>query len=134
MKIYYHIDYNLSLIILKFEKISNISKERLLQYEVYEPFNKIKLNLSICDNTTISIYTPVVLSDELQQVYNQLKDMGYDLFDINGAFYQDICVPFKSPFGTDVLLTDRISFYYNNNETMCQSNCKFSNYSMESQI
>ena len=59
--------------------------------------------------------------------------MGYDLFYINSAFYQDICVPFKSPFGTDVLLTDRISFYYNNNETICQSNCKFSNYSIDSQ-
>ena len=59
--------------------------------------------------------------------------MGYDLFDINSAFYQDICIPFKSPYGTDVLLTDRISYYYNNNETICQSNCKHSNYSMDSQ-
>jgi hypothetical protein len=133
LKEHYHIDPNVSLIIIKYEKLSNISTERALQYEVYEPFNKTKLNLSLCDNTTISIYTPVVLSDELQQVYNQLKDMGYDLFDINGAFYQDICVPFKSPYGTDVLLSDRIAYYFHNNETICQSNCKFSNYSMESQ-
>ena len=59
--------------------------------------------------------------------------MGYDLFDMNGAFYQDICVPFKSPYGTDVLLSDRITYYFHNNETICQSNCKFSDYSMESQ-
>ena len=69
LKEYYHIDYNLSLIILKFEKVSNISKERTLQYEVYEPFNKTKLNLTICDNTSISIYSHVVLSDELKQIY-----------------------------------------------------------------
>ena len=133
LKEYYHIESNVSLIIIKYEKLSNSSTERALQYEVYEPVNKTKLNLSLCDNTTISIYTPVVLSDELQQIYNQLKDMGYDLFDINNAFYQDICIPFKSPYGTDVLLSDRIKYYFNNNETMCQSNCKFSNYSMESQ-
>ena len=30
--------------------------------------------------------------------------MGYDIFDINSAFYQDICVTFKSPNGNDVLL------------------------------
>ena len=133
LKSHYHIEPNISLIIVKFEKITNISSERSLQYEVYEPFNKTKLNLSLCDNTTISIYVPVVLSDELQQIYNQLKDMGYDLFDINGAFYQDICVPFKSPHGTDVLLSDRIAYYFHNNETVCQANCKVSDYSMDSQ-
>ena len=59
--------------------------------------------------------------------------MGYDLFDINSAFYQDTCVPFKSPYGTDVLLNDRIAYYYHNNELICQSNCKPTNYSIESQ-
>ena len=133
LKEYYHIDNNESLIIIKYEKITNISKEKVLQYEVYEPYNKTKLNLSLCDNTTISIYVPIVLSDELQKVYNQLIEKGYDIFDINGAFYQDICVPFTTPYGTDVLLSDRISYYYHNNEIICQSNCKPANYSMESQ-
>ena len=104
-----------------------------MQYEVYEPFNKTKLNLTICDNTSISIYSHVVLSDELKQIYSEMKDMGYDLFDINSAFYQDICAPFKSPYGTDVLLNDRITYYYHNNELICQSNCKPTNYSLESQ-
>ena len=57
--------------------------------------------------------------------------MGYDLFDINNAFYQDICVPFTSPYGTDVLLSDRIYYYYYNNETVCQSNCLSGDYSMK---
>ena len=59
--------------------------------------------------------------------------MGYDLFDINSPFYQDICTPYKSSDGTDVLLNDRVNYYYNNEETSCQSNCKFSDYLMESQ-
>ena len=57
---FYHIDRNVSLIIIKFEKIVDVSLERVLQYEIYEPFNKTKLDLSICDNTTIDVYTPVV--------------------------------------------------------------------------
>ena len=132
LKDYYHINKSASLIILKFEKKTNISSERTLQYEVYNPFNKEKLNLSICDDTTIDIYIPVVLSEELQNLYNELKDLGYDLFDSNSPFYQDICTPFKSPDGTDVPLSDRYDYYFNNNETLCQSNCKFSEYSFES--
>ena len=133
LKNYYKINKNISLIIIKFEKIANISSERFLQYEIYEPYNKTKLNLSICSNITIDIYTPLILSDKLQNLYEELKDIGYDLFDINGPFYQDICTPYKSNNGTDVSLTDRINYFYNNEETTCQYNCKFSNYLMETQ-
>ena len=133
LKDHYHINKNDSLLIMKLEKIINISSERSLQYEIYNPYNKEKLNLSICSNITIDVYTPVILSEKLQILYEELKDMGYDLFDINSRFYQDICTPYKSNEGTDVLLTDRINYYYNNNETVCQSNCKFSDYLMDSQ-
>ena len=133
LKNYYKINKNLSLIIMKFEKVTNISTERSLQYEVYEPNNKTKLNLSICNNLTIDIYVPVILSEKIQHLYDELKDMGYDLFDINSPFYQDICTPYKSNDGTDVPLNDRINYYYNNDETSCQANCKFSDYLIESQ-
>ena len=59
--------------------------------------------------------------------------MGYDLFDINSPFYQDICTPYKSAEGTDVPLSDRINHFYNNEETTCQSNCNFAEYFMEVQ-
>jgi len=133
LKEHYNINKTVSLIIMKFEKKTNVSTERSLQYEVYDPFNKTKLNLSICDNTTIDIYVPIELSNELQNLYNELQNQGYDLFDEKSDFYQDICTPFKSPNGTDVLLSDRYNYYFNNNETLCQSNCKFSEYSMETQ-
>ena len=102
-----------------------------MQYEVYEPYNKTKLNLSICDNLTIDIYIPVILSEEIKKLYNELQDLGYDLFDINDPFYNDICTPYKSPNGTDVILSDRIKYFYNNEETTCLSNCKFSDYLFE---
>ena len=134
LKNYYHIDNNIPLIILKYEKVTNNSLERELQYEIYDPISKKKLNLSICNDITIDIYTPVILSDELLSIYNELKEKGYDLFDINSAFYQDICTPFTTPEGTDILLSDRITYYFNNNETLCQSNCKFSEYSIDAQL
>ena len=134
LKEYYHIDLNVSLIIIKFEKIANNSMERAIQYEVYEPFNMTKLDLSLCNNIKINIYKPVVLSEELLDLYNKMKEMGYDLFDINDAFYRDICTPFTTPNGTDVLLDDRINYYYHNNELLCQSNCELSDYDIESQM
>ena len=122
---------NISLLILKFEKISNISLERDLQFEVYESLTKKKLNLSVCQGIPININVPIVLSEKLYQLYNQLQDLGYNLFDINSEFYQDICTPYKSLNGTDVILSDRIEYYFNNKETQCPPNCKFSDYSFE---
>ena len=133
LKKHYNLNENTSLIIMKYEKITNISSERSLQYEVYEPYNKTKLNLSVCDNINIDIYIPVVLSEKTQNLFNQLKELGYDLFDINSPFYNDICTPYESPDGTDVLLSDRINSYYYNDDTSCQSNCKFSDYLTKSQ-
>ena len=135
LKSHYQINDSIPLILLKYERISNISSERSIQYEVYEPYNKTKLNLSVCEigRININIYIPVVLSVQTQNLYNQLKEMGYDLFDINSPFYNDICIPYESEGGTDVLLKDRIDSYFYNEDTSCQSNCKFSNYSFESQ-
>ena len=132
LKNLYGVNDNTPLIIMKYEKISNISSERTLQYEIYEPYNKTKLNLSLCDKN-IDIYIPVILSEKIQHLYFELKEFGYNLFDINSPFYNDICTPYKSQDGTDVLLSDRINSYYYNDDTSCQSNCKFSDYLMEAQ-
>ena len=60
-----------------------------------------------------------------------MKKNGYDLFNINDSFYQDICTPYKSKDGTDVLLSDRKNDYYDNNATTCQANCEYSAYYSE---
>ena len=39
-----------SLIIIKQEKSSDKASEKDIQYEIYEPYNKTKLNLSLCEN------------------------------------------------------------------------------------
>ena len=102
------------MLILKLEKISNKSSERFLEFEVYEPINMTKLNLSLCNDISIDIYIPVKLSEEMIELYNSLKDSGYDLFDINSKFYTDFCTPYTSPDGTDILLSDRVNYIFNN--------------------
>ena len=126
------IDENTPLIILKFEKLTNTASEKNVQYEIFNPNNKTKMDLSICQSSPFNIYIPIVLSERTQNLYEDLAESGYNLFNINDSFYQDICTPYESENGTDVLLSDRKNDFYSANETMCQSNCNYSNYSFES--
>ena len=121
------------LIIVKNEQSSSKASEKNVKFEVYEPINKNKLNLSLCDETPINIYFPLDLKKETKDLYEKIKEYGYDMFNINDSFYQDICTPYDSSNGTDILLTDRIDYIYNNDDTQCQPNCQFSSYSVESQ-
>ena len=127
LKVAYHIDNNSSLIIKKYERLT-IAAERNVQFEVYHPITKQKLNLSICDKESVNIYIPIEIDEKLIELYNDLQKSGYDLFNIDDPFYNDICCPFKSENSTDVLLTDRKNDYYNNNYTTCQSNCQYSSF------
>ena len=130
LKEHHNISENQSLIFIKYEKVTEIASERDIQYEVYHPINKEKLNLSICEDVSISIYIPITLSEEAKQKYEELEKQGYDLFNPNDSFYQDICTPFESENGTDVGLNDRKNDYYKNynNNTQCQGNCQYSDY------
>ena len=132
----YDINENISLIFIKSENLNSIPSEKNVQYEIYESINKTKLNLSLCEGTDIHLYFPIQLNIETQQLYEDLNKQGYDLFNIKDKFYQDICTPYKSENGTDILLSDRINniYYKNNNLTSCQENCEYSNYSSETKL
>ena len=129
----YNLNENVDLIILKKEKISNKPSEKEVQLEIYEPYNKTKLNLSFCQDTSINIFVKAQLSDETKYSYEKLKSLGYDMFNINDPFYQDICTSYTSYGDTDIILSDRINYIYNNDDTKCQPNCKLSKYSEESE-
>ena len=128
LKQHYGIAEQDSLIILKKEKISGKASEKSVEYDIYEPYNKTKLNLSICSGTNINIYVPIELSEDTKKMAEEMEELGYNIFDINDPFYRDYCTPYKSSGNTDVLLSDRIEHIYNNQDAKCQNNCKFSNY------
>ena len=129
----YNIDEEEHLIVLIYENTSSVkSSERNVTFEIFEPYNITKLNLSLCYNTTIKLYVKTELSEETKQIYEQMKEYGYDMFDINDPFYQDTCTPYTTLNDTDILLSDRIDYIYNNKDTKCQANCQFSGYSIKS--
>jgi hypothetical protein len=87
---------DVNLIFLKFEKLTKEASEKNVQFEVYNPNNKSQLDLSICYSTPVNLYMPVTLNEKTQSLYNNLKESGYDLFNENDSFYQEICTPYKS--------------------------------------
>ena len=127
-----NINENDSLIFIKSETKIDKASEKNIKYDVYNPYNKEKLNLSICEEVPVNIYCPMELSKGTREIYEQMKNSGYDMFNLNDPFYQDICTPFDSN-GTDIILSDRIDYIYHNDDTQCQSNCQYSQYSIESQ-
>ena len=121
---------NDDLIILKIDIKSEDLKVTYTQYEVYHPYTKQKLNLDLCSKETIYIYSPIVIDSNMEYLYGSLGNSGYNLFDSNDAFYNDICSPYTSENGTDIPMNDRKNEILNNaqNYTMCQNNCTFLYY------
>ena len=124
----YNLNENDNLIFIKKEKLSGKSSEKEIEFEIFEPYNKTKLNLSLCSTNSINIYVKAELSPEIQALNEELQKLGYDMFNINDRFYTDICTPYKSSKKTDMLLVDRIDDIYNNIDAQCQPNCEFSGY------
>ena len=99
---------------------------------MYNPYTFEKLNLDICND--IDVVIPIELDQEIIDLYKLLKDQGYDLFNINNKFYFDICTPFTAENGADVLLDDRLLYFYSKivDIITCPKNCKYSQFSLES--
>ena len=129
----YHIDDGESITLLKYFKLEGSSNEKNILYELYHPTTHEKLNISYCENYTYELYIPLNLSEEFKNLYEKAKNQGYDLFDSEDAFYKKICTPYTSGNGTDVILDDRMSFYYSKvlNNTSCPDNCIYISYSSE---
>ena len=128
-----HINKDIPLIIYKLERLDSIASQKNIQYEIYNPETKERLDLSICINKKIHIYIPISLSEETLELHKDLLNYGYDLFNPNDSFYQDICTEYTSPNGTDVILSDRRLYYFNNTETACQEDCEYVGYLEEVQ-
>ena len=128
----YNINDEDSLIFLKQENLTIKASEKNVQFEVYDK-DKKKLNLSYCSESDINLYVKFEFSQKMKDISDKIKELGYNMFDTNDKFYNDICAVYKSARKTDVLLSDRLDYIYNNDDVQCQSNCGFSNYYFESE-
>ena len=122
LKDIYEINKTLSLIIIKY-----LNSDNYLEYKLFNPITYEELDLSYCDNTTNEVYIPYKLDDIEESIYDNLINQGYDPLNLNDIFYKEICTPYTSENGTDVLLDDREEFIYNSliNMTICPKGCTY---------
>ena len=130
LKVKYNISEKDSLIVLKTDIKSPDLSSTYVQYEIYNPNNLEPLNMNYCKEIKIAISVPVNLDSDKISLYESLSESGYNLFDSEDDFYNDICSTFTSENGTDMTLEDRKKEMYilNANISMCQEGCKFESY------
>ena len=124
---------NDSLIILKLDITPENEKSTYVQYEVYLNSTKQLLNLNECSGTNVIINTPIELDLDTETLYDTLAKSGYNLFDSNDSFYNDICAVYTTENDTDILLYDRRMDIYQKtlNISLCQEGCQLLSYNSE---
>ena len=132
LKIHYNIKNEDDLIVLKTDIKTEDSLTTYVQYEIYEPYTLSQLNLSYCKESEITINVPVNLDYETISLYRSLNQSGYNLFDSNDSFYNDICTTYTSENNTDIIISDRKNIIYmnNGNKVLCQNGCNLKNYNL----
>ena len=101
----------------------DIAQERIkttkVEFDVYcklNGTNLIKLNLTSCANTKISIFIPIKI----------IKNV--DEYNSSSGYYNDICYTTTSEYNTDISIKDRRKKFIDEDKIICQEDCLFSKY------
>ena len=119
---YYNLTNNQTIYLKKLDIIQDGMKAKKIEYNVYAKLsgkNLVKLNLTICQNTKISINVPFEISGNV------------DKFNTSSAYFNDICYDAISDNNTDISLIDRKNEYIEGDNIICQNDCEFSAYNSQ---
>ena len=111
----YGINQSFPLIIFKIDYKSSDTLIPIIGYEIYNPINKTKLDLSECKDIKLNI--PVSIDENNLFKYNP-----------NSDFYTDDCSSYTTENGTDIILNDRKQEFKDKNLSLCQNNCTYIDY------
>ena len=117
LKEIYNISLEISLLIFKLDIDIEGYSTPVVEYEIYNPITKEKLNLKYCHNEQIGISIPASINENELFKYNPKSE-----------FYNDICTTYTSNYKTDVSLKDRQKEFLNKNMTLCENNCNYASY------
>ena len=136
LKKQYNIPKDEHLIIYKIDIQSDDLFTTYVQYKIYNPLNLQPLDyLTFCSKEKISISVPVNLNNGTKTLYNNLNNSGYNLFDANDSFYNDICATYTTQNGTDISLNDRKGLIEESGGSLdfCQEGCtmEYFNYTIQ---
>ena len=90
-----------------------------IEYDIYyrsSTSNLTKLDISVCQNTKITMSIPIKLSGNI------------DILNLSSGYYNDVCYTSTSDSGTDIIIKDRQGEFKEGKKTICQEDCDFSSY------
>ena len=96
-----------------------------VEYDIYcklNGTNLIKLNLTVCKETTVTIRIPFEINDHI------------DKLNTSSGYYNDICYTTTSEDGTDISMKDRKNDFANQDRIVCQEDCIFSEYDYDNHV
>ena len=117
LKAVYDIPQNETLIIFKYDYISDSYLVPIVGYEVFNPITKGILDLNHCKNIKIDIILPANISDD--KLYKH---------DPHNNYFKDKCSTFPNEKGVDMTIYDRKKEYNDKNNALCLENCDYINY------
>ena len=120
----YNIPDNEVLLIIRVDVQREDTTSYQVEYEIYSE-NLTELNLSYCKNENIIVKLPHSINETLLNKCKKLNNLGYDIFNSNDSFYNNICTKFTSEYNTDMTINDRRKYYYIYNELLCEENCNY---------
>ena len=102
-----------------------------VEYQAYDD-NKNILNLSLCNDSSIEIFYAMKDNSLDMDYISSFKDLGFDIFNINDSFFNDICQPY-SDSKNDLVLEDRIKEIYQN-YSLCDEGCTYNGINTELKV
>ena len=88
----------------------------IVEYEIFNPISKEKLNLNFCQETKIYINIPVSIDEE--NIYK---------YEPNSKYYNNSCYPDNLEFENENILEER-KREFNNSFSLCEANCIYKEY------
>ena len=119
LKEIYNIPQNESLIIFKTEKFIEGLLIPLIDYDIFNPKTKAKLDLNFCKNKNIIIDITIPVAINENHLYK---------YDPNNSYYNDICYTYTTVNNTDINLYDRRNEFNNLKLFLCENNCTYKGY------
>ena len=116
---HYNISENEIIYIKKLDVKREGMKIPKVEYNIYCKLNGTKLqklNLSVCEDSKISLSIPIEITESL------------DKLNTSSGYFNDKCYKSTSESGTDISLKDRQKDFVEGNKTICQDDCDFSDY------
>ena len=119
LKNYYNISENETLLIFKIDFFEEGLLIPIIEYEIYNLKTKEQLNLNHCNDIKIDISIPVNINENTLYKYNLSSD-----------YYNDICF-ISNEKKIDITLNERKKEFIKNNMSLCESNCDYMRYNLD---